>query len=162
MFNEIHKFIQSQLDPLAKDERAPASDDQIKLATAALMYEVAGADNSLDEREQRTIVQALASAFDISQQDSEKLTELAQAQASDAVSLHAFTSVITKEWPYEERSRVIEMMWDVALADGRLDDHEQHLMRKLASLLYIPHSAYIAAKIRAQEKRAGISPTAAD
>jgi len=152
MFNDIQKFIQSQLEPATEAARDPASDDQIKLATAALMYEVAGADNSLDEREQQTIVAALASAFNISQQDSEKLTESARSEASDSISLHAFTSVITKEWPYEERSRVIEMMWDVALADGRLDDHEQHLMRKLASLLYIPHSAYIAAKIRAQKK----------
>jgi uncharacterized tellurite resistance protein B-like protein len=45
---------------------------------------------------------------------------------------------------------VVEYLWQVAFADGRLDAHEQHFMRKIADLLYIPHADYVAAKQRAR------------
>ncbi len=154
MFDDIRKFFEKQIQTVDSSPDSRPNEDEIKLATAALMYEVASADNDLDDSEQQAIEALLAQAFDIGADDSQKLAQLARANAADATSLHAFTSVITRQWAYEDRSRVIEMMWQVALADGRLDDHEHHLMRKLASLLYIPHNAYIAAKIRAQKKLA--------
>lgn len=152
MFNEIRNFFETHtLTSDISDAKQP-DEEQIRLATAALMFEVAGADNDLDVSEQQAIIRLLAEMFGMTDVQSEELAELARNHAADATSLHAFTSVITKQWAYEDRSRVIEVMWEVALADGRLDDHERHLMRKLASLLYIPHSDYIAAKIRAQKK----------
>ena len=62
--------------------------------------------------------------------------------------LHGFTTLINQQWSIEERTRLVEKMWQVVYADGRLDDHEQHLMRKLQSLLHVPHRDYIAAKLR--------------
>lgn len=157
MFDEIRKLFDTQIQSADSTPDNPPNDEEIKLATAALMYEVAGADNNLDETEQQAIEKLLADAFKINAEDSRKLANLARENAVDSISLHSFTSVITKQWAYEDRSRVIEMMWEVALADGRLDDHEHHLMRKLAGLLYIPHNAYINAKIRAQKKLAEAS-----
>ena len=127
-------------------------ENEIRIATAALMYEVGLADDDLSQDEQNAIESALAATFDISQTESRQIAKIARERSTGSTSLHSFTSVITKNWPYDDRYRIIELMWDVALADGRLDDHEQHLMRKLASLLYIPHKAYIAAKIRARDK----------
>jgi uncharacterized tellurite resistance protein B-like protein len=46
---------------------------------------------------------------------------------------------------------MIEHMWRVAYADAELSAWEQHLVRKVADLLYVPHTAYIAAKLRAQQ-----------
>jgi uncharacterized tellurite resistance protein B-like protein len=46
-------------------------------------------------------------------------------------------------------------MWQVAYADADLSAHEQHVVRKIADLLYVPHAAYIAAKLRARDAAGG-------
>jgi len=45
-------------------------------------------------------------------------------------------------------------MWQVAYADSELSAYEQHVIRKIADLLYVPHRAYIAAKLRARDAAA--------
>jgi uncharacterized tellurite resistance protein B-like protein len=49
---------------------------------------------------------------------------------------------------------VIEQMWTIAYADAQLSHYEEHLVRKIADLLYVPHATYIAAKIRARDRAA--------
>ncbi|HLB15689.1 MAG TPA: TerB family tellurite resistance protein [Burkholderiales bacterium] len=62
-----------------------------------------------------------------------------------------FTSLINKRFSPEQKARVVEHMWRVAYADAELSAYEQHTIRKLADLLYVPHGAYIAAKLRARD-----------
>jgi uncharacterized tellurite resistance protein B-like protein len=57
---------------------------------------------------------------------------------------------------------MIELMWQVAYADAALSAHELHLMRKVAGLLHVPDSAYIAAKMRAKAQAAPDAPNAPD
>ena len=73
---------------------------------------------------------------------------LAAKEADESPGLHEFTNLINQNWTIAERIGLIENMWAVVYADGRLDDNEQHLMRKAQSLLHVPHRDYIAAKLR--------------
>ena len=74
----------------------------------------------------------------------------------DAVGYHEFTSRLKNALGAEQRAKVIEYMWQVAFADGRLDAHENHLMRRIADLLHVGHGDYVAAKARAAGRgRAG-------
>jgi len=80
--------------------------------------------------------------------DSKALLALAESQAKEATGLHGFTSLINKHWSEQQRLTLVEQMWRVVYADGRLDDHELHLMRKIQRLLHIPQKDFVAAKLR--------------
>jgi uncharacterized tellurite resistance protein B-like protein len=69
---------------------------------------------------------------------------------TEANDLQQFTSVINRHLSPIEKLRIVEYMWQVAYADGRISADENHLMSKIASLLFIPHADFILAKMRAK------------
>jgi uncharacterized tellurite resistance protein B-like protein len=79
------------------------------------------------------------------------LIQLAEDEAGDATDYYQFTSLINRQFSAAQKERVIELMWEVAYADADLSAHEQHVVRKIADLLHVPHRAYIAAKLRARD-----------
>ena len=82
----------------------------------------------------------LRSTFDLDDQGLTALEGLAAERSSDAVSLHEFTRVIVDACEPEERCQLIGLMWQVAFSDDHLDKYEEHLIRKVADLLYVSHS----------------------
>lgn len=123
-------------------------EQELRMAVALLLLDVARADSRVTGDEQRVARRLLERYFPISQDQSQALVEAAQRQAERATSLYPFTSLIKRECDVEERARIIEMLWKVSRADGRVDPHEEHLIRKVAELLYVPHSRFIRAKLR--------------
>ena len=75
----------------------------------------------------------------------------------EAVSLYEFTNRLNDELTPEDKTGIVEMLWRVAFADGRIDKYEEHLVRKAADLLYVPHRRFIRAKLKA-----GRDPTPPD
>jgi uncharacterized tellurite resistance protein B-like protein len=67
------------------------------------------------------------------------------------VSLHGPVSRLNAELTPDEKRALMEWMWRVAAVDGRVDPHEEHLLRKVADLLYVSHADYIRAKLGAIE-----------
>jgi uncharacterized tellurite resistance protein B-like protein len=123
----------------------------LRLATAALLVEVGHADFDIDESELKATMKVLAKEFELSQQESAALLELAHEEADQAVSLYAFTSLLNEHYDAASKERVIELMWRIAYADGVKDKHEEHLIRKVADLLYVPHSRFVKARHQAAE-----------
>ena len=77
--------------------------------------------------------------------------DLAEQEARQASGYYQFTSLINKNCNADQKVRIIENMWHVAMSDGHISAHENHLMRKIADLLYIGHADYITAKQHAQQ-----------
>jgi len=71
------------------------------------------------------------------------LLEEARSASDQAIELQRFTRRLHEQLSVVEKQRVVEMLWQVALADKRLDKHEDHLVRRIAELLYVPHSDLI-------------------
>ena len=76
----------------------------------------------------------------------EARTALAEAEASDMTSYYEFSSLIKNGFDYDERVKVIEMLWEVAHADGRIDTYEEHMIRKIAGLLYVKREDVVSSK----------------
>ena len=142
MINLIQKFF----DENFQIETDGAHD--LRLAAAALLFEIARADYDLDSSEKSMIHNLIADQFSLNLEETAQLFLLAEREATESVGLYEFTVLINKNWSIEERIRLVEKMWQVVYADGRLDDNEVHLMSKLQRLLHIPHRDYIAAKLR--------------
>jgi len=124
------------------------TDQDLRNAVALLLLEVARADTQVTSDECRVARQLLERFFPLSTDQAEALVATAQHRAEHETSLFPFTSLIKRECDLEERSRIVEMLWEVSCADGSVDSHEEHLVRKVAELLYVPHSRYIRAKLR--------------
>lgn len=130
-------------------EQSPEHAQQ--LAAAALLFEVSRSDDDIDNKEKNSIEDIVRSKFDLSDEEVETLMNLAEQEVHEASSLFGFTSLINDHWSIDQRVQLAELMWQVAFADGRLDDHEVHLMRKIQKLLHIPHKRFIGAKLQARE-----------
>ena len=88
--------------------------------------------------------------FGLSEEETRKLVQLAELEADRATSYYEFTSLINNTFTLDKKIKVVEMMWCVAFADNEMEKYEEHFVRKIAELLYVPHQDFIAAKLRAQ------------
>ena len=124
------------------------SESTLQLAAAALLIELAHADAERDEQEQQTLKAALKTSFSLTEEQLSALIELAEQEAQEATSLYQFTRLINDHYSPEQKVQLIEMMWKVALADGEVCKYEDHLIRKIAELLYVSHSDFIRTKLK--------------
>lgn len=118
----------------------------LELACAALMFEVARADFAVDESERRAVHELLQAEFGLSQEEINAVTEEAADKADAATCLFEFTRAVNDLASADQKRTLIRMMWRVAMADNAISRYEEHLIRKVADLLYIPHADFIQAK----------------
>lgn len=116
--------------------RERAADD-LKLAAAALLVEAARMDDDFGDEEYAVIERLLRERFSLSVEDAGTLLGAAEKVSADSVELFGFTSKIKDAFDEEERIQMVEMLWEVVCADGRVDDHEANLLRRVAGLLYV-------------------------
>ena len=114
-----------------------ADDLALDLAVAVLMVEMARADHQLDAAEEQAIQAQLEKEFGMNAEQGAQLLSRARELVEDSVSLHEFTRTIHESMDYDEKQRVIEMLWRVALADYSLDKYEDYLIAKIGELLYV-------------------------
>lgn len=133
---------------------AAATEHSLQLATAVLLVEVMRADPDIGEAERAAAMTALRGKFALTDDEIERLIELATTTAREAYDYQRFTALINQAFDAERKAHIVELMWQVAYADGHLHARESHVMRKVADLLYIPHADYITAKLRARDAAA--------
>ena len=142
MLKALTEFIDQTFG--AKEDADP--DDRrhsVEFATALLLVEVARADYDEDPAERRELIEQLDRHFALSREEIELIVEEAESEADHTASLQEFTRRLHETLTLEEKCDIVEMLWRVALADDHLDKHEDHLVRKIAGLLYIPHKDLI-------------------
>ena len=146
MLSAIRRFFEENIAPAPS---SPTDEHRLQVATAALLVEVMRLDGQGDA-ERRAILESVRRHFALSDDEAASLVALAEAEARDAVDYYQFTSLINRSFSAEQKVHVVELMWRVAYADAMLSAHEQHVIRKIADLLYVSHGDYIAAKLRAK------------
>lgn len=122
------------------------SDHQKQLAVGALLVEVAMADHQVSETELHNLGVILERKFALSPDELAELINLAKNETNQATSLHQFTQLINQYCTTEEKFNLMKAMWEMAYADGILDRYEDYVIRKVADLIYVPHTEFIRAK----------------
>ncbi|HVS65732.1 MAG TPA: TerB family tellurite resistance protein [Thermoanaerobaculia bacterium] len=138
---------------LADAESASAEDDphrQVRVAVAALLQRMAAADFSQHPAEQDELREGVRRFLDLEAEEAAELIEDGRREAAEAVSLYDFTEVLHRELELEQKVEVVELLWQVAYSDGAIHPQEEHLVRKVAALLHVPHGQFIGAKHRAR------------
>lgn len=150
MLDAIRRFVSERLvqPPSAAESGTVAGPRPVELAACALLLELAHSDGEFSEEERRHIEQTLVRHFGLDQTTGAELLRLAEAERSQSLDHYQFTRLIAQEYDLGQKMVLAEVMWGVILADGRLSDHETHLVRKLASLMQL-EPAYLAQARRA-------------
>ncbi len=151
MFKAISDFFEKHL-LLPENEGGQTQEHALRLATAALLIEMTRADYQVKEIELEAILSILQNHFDISVDETNELLELAEQEADLSTTYHEFTSLINSQYSAQQKIKVIELLWEVANADGHIEKYEDYLVRKIADLLYVSHRDFIAAKHRVLDK----------
>lgn len=120
-----------------------------QLALAVLLLETARADFEHAPAELDAIRRELVGRLQVPEAEIDALLGEARDAARQAVSLHDYVATLNRELDQDEKAAVIGVLWRVAHADGRIDPHEEHLIRRLAELLHLPHRSFIQGKLEA-------------
>jgi uncharacterized tellurite resistance protein B-like protein len=144
VLNKLSRFIERHLQPGGASPSL--STHQKQLAVAALLIEVAMADHQFSDEELGLLSHALKSKYSLTTDEVSELITLAKSESNHATSLHQFTQIVNQHCDDTEKFNLVKAMWEMAFSDGNLDKYEDYLIRKVADLIYLPHSEFIRAK----------------
>lgn len=111
--------------------------DELHIAAAALLAEVALSDSTFDDKERAAVESLVRTRFALSKTGARSLIDAAERKARDSTHLLRFTRIIKDNFSLDERVELIEMIWEVVYADGELHDYEDSLLRRIAGLIYV-------------------------
>ncbi len=131
MFDGLMKLFERR----SEGQRVALGEDELRLASAALLVHAAFVDGTYDEAEEARLRKLLQSHFKLSKAELQSLLLDAQQAEREAVDLYRFTSVISEHLDQDGRQGIVEMLWEVCLADGVIHEFEENLVWRVAELL---------------------------
>ena len=152
MLKRIKDFFEAHLVPKGDGDDADAG-HMLRLATAALLLEMVNMDGERRPEQCEAVKAGVSEHFGLDEEEAAELLELAEAELVESTDYFQFTSLINSAYTPEQKGVLVEKLWHIAYANELLHVNEEHLVRKIADLLHVPHAAFIAAKHRAQSNR---------
>ena len=128
------------------EPQPPYQHDPLRLATAAVLLDIAYADGEFHPAEDGNLAEFLGAQFQLSPDDIAELVESADEIRRKTVDHFALTHYIRKNSPLSDRIEIVKTMWRIVYSDGKLTGYETYLVRKLADLLGLEHHVMIEAK----------------
>jgi uncharacterized tellurite resistance protein B-like protein len=136
MLDGLRQFIADVVSPEAPRGRA-FDDNDYRLAATALLIHVVSLDGEPSKAEQRKLHSLIESRFGLDPGTADRLIASATRVEGDAVDLYHFTSVIMRQVDETGRLKIVEMMWEIAYADGAVSEFEDNVVWRAADLLGI-------------------------
>src|SRR5260370_30360430 len=152
MLDGLRQFIADIVSPAAQQDRV-FDDTGYRLAATALLVHVISLDGEPSDVEKRKLHSLLESRFGLDPGTADQLIASATLVEGEAVDLYHFTSVIMRSVNEEGRLRIIEMMWELVYADGKVSEFEDNVVWRSADLLGIASRDRIDLKHRAAERQ---------
>ena len=149
MLNQIKLFFEQHLALSGPED---SLEEKLQIAAVALFQEMMYMDDKVEPVEQEIILSLIHQNFSLTDEQITSLVEIAEQKRKQATDYFEFTSLINKEYSLEQKIRLIESLWKIAFIDGVLDMNEEYLVRKIADLLHVSHTAFIMAKNRIGQK----------
>lgn len=143
MFNQLLRMMKTPAPA-----STPRGRQDLRLSVAVLLVEAARQDDTFDAQERAGIQNLLTRKFDISADECRVLLAAAETRAGEMVQMHGHTSAVFEQMEYEDRVQLVEMLWDVAYADGVLDPEEDLLIRRISGLMYVTDRDRVLARQR--------------
>ncbi|MEA2933868.1 MAG: hypothetical protein QOD74_514 [Variibacter sp.] len=126
-----------------------------RLAAAALLVHAVGIDGKIAPLERQKLHSVLKYRFDLTDELTDELIAEATVMEGESVDLYHFTSLLNRELDDVGRHRIIEMMWELIYADGRVSEFEDNLVWRVADLLNVPSRDRIGIRQEVASERTG-------
>jgi uncharacterized tellurite resistance protein B-like protein len=110
-------------------------EEELRLSAGALLVTVGTIDGNFDADEKKKVKALLQTRFDLEPKDVRQLFEDSEVRERDAVDLYRFTNVLCRQLDQDGRKRIVEMLWEVVMADGVVDEFESNLVWRVAELI---------------------------
>jgi uncharacterized tellurite resistance protein B-like protein len=149
MLSAARKFLEKHIGG-AGPEDDEGEDGRLRLAVAALLVEVLRADYDVSAPERRQVLASIREVLQLGEEEAEQLLSLAEEEIDKSHDLYQFTSQVNRAFSAGQKQRLVEQLWRVAQADEIIHKYEEHIIRRVADLLHVSHSGFIAAKLRAE------------
>ena len=151
MLAKIRKFLLEQRGRAESGDGAH-SQEELHLAAAALMVEAARLDGDFDDTERARITEILRRRFALDDDSIGALIDAAIGAVDAIPEIYGFTRTLRQNFDHGERVAMLELLWEVAYADGELHDYEASLLRQVTGLLYVTDQESGAARKRALDR----------
>lgn len=147
MLGLLKKYFYPQRE-LAGEQSQADIDKKLKIAACVLILEIAKSDYEFSGPEKEAVRDILQHNLAVAQEDIENVLRIAEKERSGNVDLYEYTSLINRNYSFEDKKKLVEMLWEIIYADGILDRYEDHLVHKLAGLLHLTQEDLIEAKLK--------------
>ena len=152
MIDLVKRFFgKSSQDDSSSQRRQEVRD--VRVAACALLLEMANIDGEFSEVEREKIISILKKNYDLSDEYAAALLEASDEELKGSIDLWQFTNLINQNYSMEEKTKVIETLWEIVYTDEKFDKHEDYLVHKLANLLRLTHKQLIEAKLKVKRSR---------
>lgn len=143
LFSDGDSVIQNSLPASAPENKKR----KIEVAACALFIEIAKADGEYSADERDFIISEMKSTFNLDEAYINDLMTLAEEKIKESVSLYEFTGVINTTFSHNEKIELIESLWKLIYQDEKLNQYEDHLIKRIAATINIEHKQIIDAKL---------------
>lgn len=126
---------------------------KLEIATCALFVEMAKADGEFSEDERNKIIKVMKQTFNLEDECVSDLIELSEQKIKESISLYEFTSIINDKYSNEEKFELIKNLWKLIYVDKTLNMYEDHLVKKIGTMLNLDHKRIIDAKLIVKEEK---------
>ncbi|WNC71636.1 TerB family tellurite resistance protein [Thalassotalea psychrophila] len=124
----------------------------LEIATAVLLFEVMRADHKYEDEEKVKLIELLQHHFQLDKSEVNDVLALAEDESHHANDFYRYTTLINEQYELSDRIKIVELLWQVAYADGHLDVIEEHIIRRIADLLHLRHGEFIQCKLKVQNQ----------
>lgn len=148
MLSKIRNFF---LENVSIDEKITEKHDintKVAIATCVLLLEMANTDEEFSDIEISKIESLMKNEFGLSAEKLQEIIQLAEEARQESHDLWQFTNLINENYTRPQKIQLIELVWRVVYADGKVDKYEEYLVRKLSNLLDLKHKEMIEAKLQ--------------
>ena len=151
MFEYLRKVLSAEKDEeitqLQKIETPKFPHKKYQVATAALLIEIAKADGDFSYEERERIIALMKKDFELDDDLVGDLLELSEQKVKDSISVYEFSKIINESFTKLEKIELLKNLWRIVYVDGRLDSHEDQLIKIIGSTLNLEHKDIIGAKL---------------
>lgn len=152
MLNKLEQFIKKNFAIPEKDINNEQLDERLKIATAVLFLEMAYIDFNVNPEEEKQITKTLTELFQLSNEQVQELVQMAWEERKDKHDIWTFAGLVKENFNRDQKLEIIEKLWMLIFADGKVDKFEDRLIRKISSLLGLEHGEMITAKLKVKNQ----------
>ena len=159
MFEYLRKVLSAEKDEqitqLQKIETPKFPPKKYQVATAALLIEIAKADGDFSDEERERIIDLMKKDFELDDYLVADLLELSEKKVQDSISVYEFSKIINESFTRQEKIELLKNLWRIVYVDGKLDSHEDQLIKIIGSTLNLEHKDIIGAKLFVKQEMGG-------